>query len=510
MLVTLGTTLATLYLLCALCLLIYTSGHGVLLWQRLRRKPAPISTEDDIAVGGRPAASPDARVGWRSPTFPIVTVQLPIYNEQHVVLRLLDAVAALDYPPEKLRVQVLNDSSDHTTSLIARHIRRLPPQLQVEHIRRPTRSGYKAGALAHGLARTDASFVAIFDADFVPAPDFLRRTLPHLLADESLGVVQTRWGHLNRTANPLTQAQALSIDAHFLIEQAGRDAAGWPLPFNGTGGIWRVQTIRDAGGWSSATLTEDLDLSMRAQLRGWRALLLPDVVVPGELPPQLAAYRLQQGRWAQGSSQNLRRLLLPLWKSPLTLPAKVMASHYLAQYLPQLWMLLLLLLAPPLLLLDALPVLPLAPLGFISLIPPLLYVVSQRMQGAGWLQRLTAFPMLLLLGTGLIARNSGAVLRGLFRTQDEVPFLRTPKFAEEWQVSAYALPSHPPLLELVFAAYALWGIALAAQTAPALIPYLLLHVVSFCTVAAWEWREARRVQRQQENAPRLLAESGND
>lgn len=493
MLLILQTTLAALYVFCAVSLVIYTSGHGVLLWQYWRKrqhKPQlPNIPEDDL---------------------PAITIQLPIYNEQHVVFRLLDAVASLEYSPQKLQVQILDDSNDSTTRLIAQKIRQFP-HLQIEHIRRPQRQGYKAGALAYGLSKTEAPFIAIFDADFVPAPDFLRRTVPYLLADEKLGVVQTRWGHLNPTANALTRAQVLSIDAHFLIEQAGRSVAGWPIPFNGTGGVWRAQTIHEVGGWSAATLTEDLDLSMRAQMRGWRALLLPEVVVPGELPPQFAAYRQQQARWAQGSSQNLRRQFVPLWRSRLAFPAKIMATHYLAQYLPQLWMLILLLLIPPLLLLDALPTLPLTPLGFISLIPPLLYAVSQMSQGQGWLRRLAAFPVLLLVGTGLIARNSLAVLRGLFGSTQQAPvFLRTPKFSQQWQGSQYALRAQfPPLAEIFLGLYALWGVGLALDQSPALAPYMLLYAAAFSTVAAWEWLESRLLH-EDKSAPHILAESGND
>lgn len=496
MLSLLATSLAALYLLCALCLLIYTSGHGVLLWQIVRQGRRPKRQQGTPLPGGN------------AQELPAVLVQLPIYNEQHVIVRLLNAVAALDYPPEKLHIQILDDSSDHTTSLIAQHIRQLPA-LHIEHIRRPIRSGYKAGALAHGLEQTDAPFVAIFDADFVPPPDFLRRTLPCLLADDSLGVVQTRWGHLNPGTNLLTRAQVLSIDAHFLIEQAGRDAAGWPLPFNGTGGVWRTETIHAAGGWSSATLTEDLDLSLRAQLKGWRAMFLPDVVVPGELPPQLAAYRQQQMRWAQGSSQNLRRFLLPLWASSLSTPAKFMATHFLAQYLPQLWMLLLLLLVPPLLVLGALPVRLLAPLGFISLIPPLLYFASQHMQGRGWERRLLALPALILLSTGLVARNSLAVLRGLSGRAGDTAFLRTPKFAQDWQGSAYAMRSAFPLVEVACALYASWGAYLAVNHAPPLLPYLLLHVFSFSAVALREWQDSRRLRHSRGLLP-LLAEGRND
>ena len=254
-----------MYGFCALLLAVYTAGHGVLLIQYIRH---------------RNKRSANRGIQKHEHDLPIVTVQLPIYNEQRVVQRLIDAVICLDYPIDKLHIQILDDSSDATSHEIARHIRRYS-HLQIKHIRREKRTGYKAGALAYGLEQAqDSEYIAIFDADFVPPEDFLLQTIPYLLDDPGLGVVQTRWGHLNPETNGLTRAQVLSIDTHFLIEQAERSRSGWPLPFNGTGGVWRVAAIRDAGGWSSATLTEDLDLSFRAQIRGWRSIFLPDLVVP--------------------------------------------------------------------------------------------------------------------------------------------------------------------------------------------------------------------------------------
>jgi cellulose synthase/poly-beta-1,6-N-acetylglucosamine synthase-like glycosyltransferase len=483
------TTLFTsLYILSASLLALYTCGHGLLLWQYWR--------------GRTHTQAPPA-----SDTRPTVTVQLPIYNEQHVAVRLLDAVARFDYPPAKLHIQLLDDSTDITTHVLRARIRQYP-HLQIDHLRRPTRTGYKAGALAYGVARTTSQYIAIFDADFIPPPDFLQRTIPHLQADARLCVVQTRWGHLNPTDNWLTRAQVLSIDTHFIIEQAGRYHGGYPVPFNGTGGVWRRQAIDDAGGWSHATLTEDLDLSMRAQLRGWRSLYLPQIVVAGELPPQLAAYRQQQARWAQGSSQNLRRLIGRVWQSDWGLLAKVMASQHLAQYVPHVLMLLLLLLTPPLLLMDALHSLPLAPLGIIGLIPPLLYVISQRAQGGNWGARLLAFPALLLIGTGLIWSNSRAVVRGLWRSGGE--FRRTPKFVDRWQGSKYALGIDAVLLqELALMGYALWGAWLASQHEPALTPYLLLHALSCATVALWDMIDQWRIARARPTSTSMI-ESGND
>lgn len=476
--------LQILYVACALSLAVYTLGQGVLLWQYGRYR--------------HNSTSPLAPSEW-----PAVTIQLPIYNEQYVVQRLLQAIMRLDYPPEKLCIQILDDSTDATSRHIAAFIRRYP-HINFQHIQRPQRDGFKAGALAYGLTQTDAAFVAIFDADFVPPPDFLRRTVPYLLADDTLGVVQTRWGHLNAEANWLTQAQRLAVDAHFVIEQIGRNRSGWPIPFNGTGGVWRVEAIAAAGGWSDETLTEDLDVSFRAQMRGWRSLMLPDVVVPGELPPQLTAYRQQQARWAQGNAQCLRKLLLPLWQSDLSLSAKVMGTQHLWQYMPQLAMLMLLLLAPPLLLLDALHSLALAPLGFISLIPPLMYAVSQQASQPHRYKNLRAFPVLMLLGTGLVWSNSRAVIRGLRYVGGT--FERTPKFVHAHHKSRYTVQQQDTLGERILLLYALWGCWLAIQTQPTALPYLLIYALAFGAVIIGAWRENWHI----EHLPKTVKHTPNE
>jgi cellulose synthase/poly-beta-1,6-N-acetylglucosamine synthase-like glycosyltransferase len=483
------TLLVIFYGLCASLLAVYTFGHGVLLIQYLRhRHTHPL----------QPALN----------QLPAVTVQLPIYNEQHVAVRLIDAVAALNYPPDKLHIQILDDSTDATSRLISQHIRRYA-HLRIDHIRRENRTGYKAGALAHGLAQSDSPYIAIFDADFIPPQDFLQRTIPFLVADDSLGVVQTRWGHLNPDANWLTRAQVLSIDTHFLIEQTGRNRSGWILPFNGTGGVWRAATIQDAGGWSDATLTEDLDLSFRAQLRGWCSLMLPEIVVSGELPPQLAAYRQQQARWATGSSQCLRRLLIPVWQSDLKFSSKLMATQHLAQYIPHVLMLVMLLLTPILMLTDALHTLPLAPLGIIGMIPPLMYIVSQRDTGGSWQRRLLAFPALLLIGTGMIWNNARAVVAGLFETHSA--FHRTPKFVQAWTDSDYALRLDAGvLIEIGLMLYALWGTWVAWHTVPALVPYLLIHTASFATVIVGETFDQWRMTHAPMMQPSPVSETGND
>ncbi len=465
--------LTSLYVLCALALGLYTAGQALLLWRYWRTR----------AASPAPVAVPDGDL-------PAITVQLPLYNEANVALRLIDAIAALDYPRDKLLIQALDDSTDRTVQLVSRKLAALEKAgFRVQHIHRAERAGFKAGALAHGMQHTADDYIAIFDADFIPPPDFLRRTLPHLVTDPSLGIVQSRWGHLNAEENSLTRAQKLSIDTHFVVEQAARNRSGWLVPFNGTGGIWRRRCIEEAGGWSADTLTEDLDLSYRAQMTGWRSLFLPDVEVPGEIPPQLAAYKQQQARWASGNTQCLRKLARPLLASNLSAAQKIMAVQHLCQYLPPPLMLLLLLLTPPLLLADALGGLPLAPLGLLALAPPLMYAAGQFRLYEDWLRGLSAFPALLLLGSGMSLCSSLAVLGALLGRRSD--FQRTPKFARDWARNAYALSLSPALwLELALMVYALWAAGLAWQLQPQLLPYLLVYALSFAAVAGWSLREA--------------------
>jgi len=468
--------LTILYATCAVLLALYTSGQAILLFRFLRtyRKQTTTPPLD---------------------TLPTVTVQLPLYNEQYVAKRLISAVAKLDYPREKLWIQVLDDSTDGTVQIVARQLDDLKAQgYQVQHVRRPERTGYKAGALAYGLTLLETDYVAIFDADFVPPSDFLQHTIPHLVANPDVGVVQTRWGHLNAGANWLTRAQKLSIDTHFVVEQTARNRSGWLIPFNGTGGVWRRACIDDAQGWSDDTLTEDLDLSYRAQMNGWQSLFLPDIEVPGEIPPQLAAYKQQQTRWAMGNTQCLIKLARPLLRTKLTLSQKIMAIQHLCQYLPHPLMLMLLLLTPPLLLANALADLPLAPLGIVGLAPPLMYVVGQMRLHDNWLSQLKAFPALLFIGTGISLSNTLAVI-GAF-TGSKVEFRRTPKFVQDWTRNQYALQGDITiLLEIGMVIYALWGAWLAWHTQRELVIYLLIYALSFATVAIWTLHESWKLRR---------------
>ena len=251
-----------------------------------------------------PPAEPAELEEW-----PVVTVQLPIYNELYVVRRLLDAVSCLDYPRDRLQVQVLDDSTDGTTRLARACVARHRGQgLDIELLHRTDRAGFKAGALTCGLARARGELIAVLDADFLPAPDFLKRTVPHLAARPELAFVQARWDYVNPGYSLLTRVQTIALDGHFVVEHLGRNRNGLVMNFNGTAGVWRRTAIEDAGGWHCDTLTEDVDLSFRAQLAGWQALYLPDVAVPAELPPQMAAFKRQQGRWATGAAQCLVKL----------------------------------------------------------------------------------------------------------------------------------------------------------------------------------------------------------
>ena len=363
---------------------------------------------------------------------PFVTVQLPLYNERHVCERLIAAVCALDYPRDRFEVQVLDDSTDETARLAsaaAADWRRRG--LAVAYLHRDDRTGYKAGALGHGLALARGELVAVFDADFVPAPDFLRRTVP-FLADPGVGMVQVRWGHLNRDHSALTRAQAILLDGHFVIEHTARHRSGRFFNFNGTAGIWRRATILDAGAWQHDTLTEDLDLSYRAQLRGWRFVFLPEVVSPAELPVEMHDFKSQQHRWAKGSIQTARKLLPSILRAKLPLRVKVEAFFHLTSNLAYLLVVAIALLMPVAVALRHrrgwdtslwvdLPFFVAATLSVSAF-----YLATQREVGTRFWRRLQALPFLLSLGIGMSINNARAVVEALIG--HPTPFLRTPKY----------------------------------------------------------------------------------
>ncbi|MBW4436489.1 MAG: glycosyltransferase [Pleurocapsa minor GSE-CHR-MK-17-07R] len=433
-------------------------------------------------------------------TLPTVAVQLPIYNELYVVERLVRACAALDYPRDRLIIQVLDDSTDETQQTAQAVCADLQAQgVDVRYVHRENRVGYKAGALAHGLTLLppDVQYVAIFDADFVPRPDFLHRTVPYLVQNERVGLVQARWSHLNREENVLTRWQAFAVDGHFVIEQTARSRSGLLMNFNGTCGVWRISAIQDSGGWSDNTLAEDLDLSYRAQLKGWRFMYLPEVDVPGELPPQIAAFKEQQARWAKGGTQCMKLLIPRIWKDPhLSLGQKLMGSMHLSQYLAHPLIILMLLCAPILLILSgSLPNLPIGPLAYAWIAPPMVFVVSQGALYKDWKRRVLQIPALFAFGTGIAWSNARAVTSGILSRKSE--FKRTPKYARMAASNKYAAArvSRNVYVEIFLSLYAFAGAYIALRFSPAAMPYLLTYGFAFAVVAFWGLRDVWEVRR---------------
>jgi glycosyltransferase involved in cell wall biosynthesis len=435
----------------------------------------------------RRTASPDE---WQGP-LPPVTVQLPIYNERYVVERLIDSVCALDYPWERLQIQVIDDSDDETAELARRRARwQRRRGVPIEYLRRNERAGYKAGALAYGLDRARGDFILILDADFVPAPDLLSRLLPPL-SDPRVGMVQARWGHLNESASWLTRAQALILDAHFYIEHGARAAAGLFFNFNGTGGLWRSECLRDAGGWQSDTLTEDLDLSYRAQLKGWRFAFLRDVQVSGELPSGIRAFKSQQARWAQGSMQTARKLLPELLRGEWSWRVKLEAMAHLTAYVPAPLTLAVAVLVFPAAVVRlqyGWPLLLLADLFFFAAaIGPLAYFYAETLRAGGrrvWPAVLGYVPLILALGIGLSVNNTRALLAGV-RSRGPSEFVRTPKRGDSRGGYRARFDWRSTAAESVLALYV--GLAIAFAVANGLypsVPFLLLFQYGFTAVAA--------------------------
>jgi cellulose synthase/poly-beta-1,6-N-acetylglucosamine synthase-like glycosyltransferase len=423
---------------------------------------------------------------------PRVCVQVPIYNERYVAERVLDAVCGLDWPPDRFEVQVLDDSDDDTVSIVARRAAHWRHRgVDVTHVRRKWRDGFKAGALAHGMTLTTSPFIAIFDADFMPPPDFLRRTLG-VFNDPTVGFAQARWGHLDEGYSWFTRLQALAIDFHFLVEQAVRSSHGYFTNFTGTAGVWRRTAIEDSGGWSAATLTEDLDLSYRAQLRGWRAAYLEDLVVPEELPVSIDAYRRQQSRWATGSFQSAFKLLIPVLRSPERAAVKLQAAMHLLAYGVGPVMLIQLACYPLLLLTPVSRALPWQLTYFavlfvmIGISPWVGFIVAQTRRGRPWW---SGVPSLLcqVVGAGMSFTVILALLRATRRGGE---FVRTPKHqiverGQEWRDQAYVRVGDARALgEIVLGLGALLIVPFAIATGQWLVAiYSSLFALGFFTVA---------------------------
>jgi cellulose synthase/poly-beta-1,6-N-acetylglucosamine synthase-like glycosyltransferase len=425
-----------------------------------------------------------------SQKWPFVTVQLPIFNEKYTVERLLRSVTRLDYPADRLQIQVLDDSTDDTADLIASLVDIYRSRgVNIELIHRVDREGYKAGALQHGLRTATGELIAIFDADFVPKPDWLKRTVPSF-ETANLGCLQTRWGHTNQQYNSLTQAEAMGIDGHFIIEQTVRSKNGFFLNFNGTAGLWRRACIEDAGGWQWDTLTEDLDLSYRAQMRGWKFDYLPDVVVPAELPPHVEAYKKQQFRWAKGSFQVVRKILPSVLRADLPLSVRFMAILHLTGYFVHPLMLSVLLLTLPvgLLVPGAFNVFPISLIAGLG--PPLLYLTATATQHRSILRRMSSFPVLVIVGVGLSLSTTIAVLEGLFSKGGA--FIRTPKLnlgngrkQQKPIDSSYVAPlSSLVWIEIALGLYALLtGVVLAPYIGWSIVPWMVIYMLGFFYIA---------------------------
>src|SRR5437762_6247363 len=421
---------------------------------------------------------------------PRVTIQLPVYNEMYVVERLIDAVASIRYPRERLEIQVLDDSTDETQGIARARVERLRRAgVDICYIHRDNRDGYKAGALQEGLTKASGELIAVFDADFVPSQDFLLRSV-HFFSDDRVGMVQVRWEHLNRDYSHLTQAQAIFLDGHFVIEHTARNRSGRFFNFNGTAGVWRRATIEDAGGWQHDTLTEDLDLSYRAQLAGWRFGYLPDVVSPAEVPVEMNAFKSQQHRWAKGSIQTARKLLPRILRSDLSRQVKVEAFLHLTANFTYPLMILLTVLMPvsmvirfkhgwyEVLMLD----LPFFWTATMSVV--MFYIASQREIGMRWWKRIKYLPFIMALGIGMCVNQSKAVIEAMVGY--ETGFTRTPKTGmrgsdRTWLQKRYrTLLTAQPLLELALGAYLTSAIWFALDKGVYFsLPFLLLFQWGF-------------------------------
>jgi cellulose synthase/poly-beta-1,6-N-acetylglucosamine synthase-like glycosyltransferase len=421
---------------------------------------------------------------------PAVTIQLPLYNEMYVADRLIDAVCGIDYPRELLEIQVLDDSTDETRTIAESAVRRFAAEgVDIHYIHRADRTGYKAGALEAGLKVARGEFVAIFDADFIPRPDFLTQLMPHF-ADPKVAMVQARWGHINQDYSLLTKIQSILLDGHFVLEHGGRHRAGRFFNFNGTAGIWRRAAIEDAGGWQHDTLTEDLDLSYRAQLRGWRFVFRPDVIAPAEVPVEMNAFKSQQHRWAKGSIQTCRKLLPRILAANVPLGVKAEAFfHLTANFNYPLMCVLSVLMFPAMkirynmgwyemLLIDV-------PLFFAATFSVCnFYMICQREIHHDWRARMRYLPILMSIGIGLCINNTKAVFEALFNKHTE--FNRTPKYriegdGDEWVGKKYRQSVQiQPLIELALGLYFTWTVfyALASQIY-ATVPFLVLFQIGF-------------------------------
>ena len=427
-------------------------------------------------------------------TSKIVTIQLPLFNEMNVAERLINAVCKIDYPKKNLEIQVLDDSTDETTQIVSDLIKlKKSHGFNIKHIQRDNRVGYKAGALKEGLQKTNGEFIAIFDADFIPPRNFLQKTLPRFHS-KNIGMVQTRWEHLNEMNSLLTKVQAFALNGHFVIEQEVRNKSGFFINFNGTGGIWRKECIEDSGNWQADTLTEDLDLSFRAQMKGWSFIYLKDVTTPAELPSEISSLKTQQFRWTKGAIETAKKLLPTIWNSNLNFKTKLYSTFHLTNNLVFPFVLLTGLLNVPLLFIKnggefntVINFMSLFILAFISTF--LLYILAQKNIHRDWIKRGLIFPIFVSGSMGMAINNSRAVLEGLLNRKSE--FVRTPKFSSGADIHNQKKYLSTPkisfqlMLEILFTIYSFAGVLIAIYFLEiTAIPFHLMFFIGFFSVSA--------------------------
>ncbi len=430
-----------------------------------------------------------------------VTIQLPLYNEMYVVERLIDTICKIDYPKDKFEIQVLDDSTDETVTIAARIVEQKRKEgFDISHIHRENREGFKAGALKEGLKTAKGEYIAIFDADFIPKKDFLKKTLS-FFSNENVGMVQTRWEHLNGDYSILTKAQALALDGHFVIEQSVRNKAGFFINFNGTGGVWRKNCIEDAGNWHSDTLTEDLDLSYRAQLNGWKFIFLKDFTSPAELPSEINALKTQQFRWTKGAIETAKKILPQLWRSKVPLRVKLQGTFHLTNNFVFPFILLAAILNVPLVFIKNsgahdvyFAVMSVFVLAFISSF--MFYLYSQKDIHPDWRKRIVLFPLFMAGSMGFAINNSRAVFEGLMSRKSE--FVRTPKFklvgeGGSWMDKKYLNNKLglSVVVETIMAVYCFIGVASSIYFQEiAALPFQLLFFIGFSLVSITSIRHA--------------------
>ncbi len=424
----------------------------------------------------------------------MVTIQLPLYNELYVVERLINAICAIDYPKDLMEIQVLDDSTDETINLAARIVEEKQKEgFNIFHIRRNSRKGFKAGALKEGMKTAKGDYIAIFDADFIPNKNFLKKTLS-FFNDDNVGMVQTRWEHLNGDYSLLTKAQALALDGHFVIEQSVRNKAGFFINFNGTGGVWKRKCIEDSGNWHDDTLTEDLDLSYRAQLNGWKFIFLKDFTSPAELPSEINALKNQQFRWTKGAIETAKKILPLVWKSNVPLRVKLQSTFHLTNNMVFPFILLAAILNVPLIFIKNsgsheayFAILSLFVLAFVSSF--LFYLYSQKDVRRDWRKKIVLFPLFMAGSMGFAVNNSRAVMEGLLNRKSE--FVRTPKFRVETNGDSWANNRYlnkklgfSVIVELIMALYCLIGIISSVYFAEiAALPFQILFFTGFAFVS---------------------------